>query len=73
MIEAIAHLINRDYGLIGDDFVNLDFIPRGTDTGPIVPALKRVFGAFKRPLLVFSSLIFSIFFFFLFLNSTVGG
>ena len=45
MIEAIAHLINRDYSEIGDDFVNLDFIPRGTDTSPIVPALTRVFDA----------------------------
>merc|ERR1719424_817582 len=45
MIEAVAHLINRDYEKIGDDFVNLDFIPRGTDTSPIVPALARVFDA----------------------------
>ena len=43
MIEAIAHLINRDYEEIGQDFVNLDFIPEGTDTGPIVPALTKVF------------------------------
>ena len=33
MIEAIAHLIHRDYSEIGNDFVNLDFIPRGVDTG----------------------------------------
>merc|ERR1719230_662255 len=45
MIEAIAHLIQRDYELIGDDFVELDFIPRGVDTKPIVPALARVFDA----------------------------
>mmetsp|Transcript_88838 Transcript_88838/g.162856 ORF Transcript_88838/g.162856 Transcript_88838/m.162856 type:complete len:841 (+) Transcript_88838:98-2620(+) len=45
MIEAIAHLINRDYENIGDDFVNMDFIPRGVDTRPIVPALARVFEA----------------------------
>lgn len=45
MIEAIAHLINRDYENIGDDFVNMDFIPRGVDTTPIVPALARVFDA----------------------------
>merc|ERR1719162_1783351 len=43
MIEAIAHLINRDYSLIGEDFKNMDFIPRGTDTAPIVPALSKVF------------------------------
>merc|ERR1719443_517694 len=45
MIEAIAHLIQRDYELIGDDFKNLDFIPEGVDTKPIVPALARVFDA----------------------------
>lgn len=43
MIEAIAHLIHRDYERIGQDFVNLDFIPPGTDVRPIVPALSRVF------------------------------
>lgn len=43
MIEAIAHLINRDYQEIGQDFINLDFIPKGTDTRPIVPALTKVF------------------------------
>jgi predicted unusual protein kinase regulating ubiquinone biosynthesis (AarF/ABC1/UbiB family) len=36
MIEAIAHLINRDYTEIGQDFKNLDFIPQDTDTTPIV-------------------------------------
>jgi aarF domain-containing kinase len=36
MIEAIAHLIHRDYSEIGNDFVNLDFIPRGVDTGLVV-------------------------------------
>ena len=45
MIEAIAHLIHRDYERIGDDFVNLEFIPNGVDTRPIVPALARVFDA----------------------------
>merc|ERR1719353_2667847 len=42
MIEAIAHLIHRDYANIGEDFKNLDFIPAGVDTAPIVPALARV-------------------------------
>lgn len=36
---------DRDYDQIGNDFVNLDFIPRGTDTRPIIPALTRVFEA----------------------------
>lgn len=43
MIEAIAHLLNRDYSEIGQDFINLGFIPEGTDTKPIVPALTKVF------------------------------
>ena len=43
MVEAIAHLINRDYSEIGQDFINLDFIPPNTDTRPIVPALTKVF------------------------------
>merc|ERR1740117_155483 len=43
MVEAIAHLINRDYTEIGQDFINLDFIPKGTDTTPIIPALTTVF------------------------------
>ena len=43
MVEAIAHLINRDYSEIGMDFINLGFIPKNTDTAPIVPALTKVF------------------------------
>jgi aarF domain-containing kinase len=43
MIEAISHLVHRDYSAIGADFVKLDFIPRGIDITPIVPALGRVF------------------------------
>ncbi|GKY91496.1 hypothetical protein MPSEU_000121800 [Mayamaea pseudoterrestris] len=43
MVEAIVHLINRDYSEIGQDFINLDFIPKGTDTTGIVPALTKVF------------------------------
>ena len=36
-------LPDRDYTEIGQDFINLDFIPKGTDTRPIVPALTKVF------------------------------
>ncbi|CAN0455572.1 unnamed protein product, partial [Discosporangium mesarthrocarpum] len=28
MIEAISHLVHRDYNGIGDDFKRLDFIPQ---------------------------------------------
>ena len=43
MIEAIAHLIHRDYEAIVEDFVTLDFIPEGVDLKPILPPLSRVF------------------------------
>eukprot|EP00242_Pyramimonas_sp_CCMP2087_P001597 CAMPEP_0198231242 /NCGR_PEP_ID=MMETSP1445-20131203/115098_1 /TAXON_ID=36898 /ORGANISM="Pyramimonas sp., Strain CCMP2087" /LENGTH=528 /DNA_ID=CAMNT_0043911845 /DNA_START=305 /DNA_END=1888 /DNA_ORIENTATION=- len=43
MIEAIAHLINRDYEAIVDDFVTLEFIPEGVDLKPILPVLAKVF------------------------------
>merc|ERR1740138_1882088 len=45
MIEAISHLVHRDYDRIGDDFIRLGFIPPGTDLAPIVPALSNVFDA----------------------------
>lgn len=43
MIEAIAHLIHRDYDEIVEDFVTLDFIAEGVDLNPIKPVLARVF------------------------------
>lgn len=42
MIEAISHLVHRDYSRIGEDFVKLGFIPPGTDLKPIIPALTKV-------------------------------
>lgn len=42
MIEAISHLIHRDYEAIVKDFVTLDFIPEGTDLRPILPVLSKV-------------------------------
>lgn len=43
MIEAIAHLVHRDYESIVEDFVTLDFIPPGVDLNPILPVLAKVF------------------------------
>ncbi|CAN4090943.1 unnamed protein product [Withania somnifera] len=43
MIEAIAHLIHRDYGAIVKDFVKLGFIPDGVNLQPILPVLAKVF------------------------------
>ena len=33
MIEAISHLIHRDYEAIVQDFITLRFIPKGEDSG----------------------------------------
>jgi aarF domain-containing kinase len=43
MIEAISHLVHRDYEAIVADFVTLDFIPPETDLRPILPVLAKVF------------------------------
>lgn len=43
MIEAISHLIHRDYEAIVADFVTLQFIPKGTNLTPILPVLANVF------------------------------
>ena len=43
MIEAISHLIHRDYEAIARDFVTLDFIAPEVDLQPILPVLARVF------------------------------
>jgi aarF domain-containing kinase len=43
MIEAISHLVHRDYESIVEDFVTLDFIPPDTDLTPILPVLAKVF------------------------------
>jgi len=43
MVEAISHLIHRDYEAIVLDFVTLEFIPKGTELTPILPVLARVF------------------------------
>eukprot|EP00249_Psilotum_nudum_P018128 c26650_g1_i1 orf=156-2624(+) len=43
MIDAISHLIHRDYDAIVKDFVMLDFIPGGVNLQPIMPVLAKVF------------------------------
>ncbi|TQE03486.1 hypothetical protein C1H46_010801 [Malus baccata] len=43
MIEAIAHLIHRDYAAIVKDFVKLEFISEGVNLEPILPVLAKVF------------------------------
>ena len=48
MIEAVSHLIHRDYEAIVQDFVTLDFIPPGTDLQPILPVLAKVWATRAR-------------------------
>lgn len=43
LIEAIVHLVNRDYEALGDDYIKLDFLTPDTDLTPIIPALANVF------------------------------
>lgn len=43
LIEAIVHLVNRDFEGLARDYVNLGFLTPDTDLTPIVPALSIVF------------------------------
>ncbi|MCO5605079.1 hypothetical protein L7F22_059257 [Adiantum nelumboides] len=43
MIDAVSHLIHRDYDAIVKDFVMLDFVPEGVNLDPIMPMLAKVF------------------------------
>jgi predicted unusual protein kinase regulating ubiquinone biosynthesis (AarF/ABC1/UbiB family) len=44
LVEAIVHLVNRDFDALAYDYVKLDFLNEDTDLRPIVPALTNVFG-----------------------------
>lgn len=44
LIEAVVHLVNRDFDALAYDYVKLDFLKPDTDLRPIVPALSQVFG-----------------------------
>lgn len=44
LIEAIVHLVNRDFEALAHDYVQLEFLTPDTDLTPIVPALTDVFG-----------------------------
>eukprot|EP00168_Porphyra_purpurea_P018295 TRINITY_DN6731_c0_g1_i1.p4 TRINITY_DN6731_c0_g1~~TRINITY_DN6731_c0_g1_i1.p4 ORF type:complete len:278 (+),score=133.58 TRINITY_DN6731_c0_g1_i1:701-1534(+) len=45
LLRSIAHLVNREYGALAEDFVRLDFLPPGTDTRPIEPLLQAAFAS----------------------------
>ncbi len=43
LVDAVVHLINKDYQDLAKDFVNLGFLTPDFDIQPIVPALEAVF------------------------------
>jgi predicted unusual protein kinase regulating ubiquinone biosynthesis (AarF/ABC1/UbiB family) len=43
LIEAIVHLVNRDFEGLARDYVNLEFLDPSVDLTPIVPAFALVF------------------------------
>ena len=44
LVDAIVHLVNKDYLDLAEDFVKLGFLTPSTDIRPIVPALEAVLG-----------------------------
>jgi len=44
LVDAIVHLVNKDYTEIAEDLVKLGFLTPDTDICPIVPALEAVLG-----------------------------
>ncbi|ABA21853.1 ABC-1 [Trichormus variabilis ATCC 29413] len=43
LIEAIVHVVNRDFEGLAKDYVKLDFLSPETDLTPIIPAFGKVF------------------------------
>jgi predicted unusual protein kinase regulating ubiquinone biosynthesis (AarF/ABC1/UbiB family) len=43
LIEAIVHLVNRDFDALAHDYVKLEFLTPDTDLTPIIPAFASVF------------------------------
>jgi predicted unusual protein kinase regulating ubiquinone biosynthesis (AarF/ABC1/UbiB family) len=43
LIEAIVHLINRDFDSLASDYVKLEFLDADVDLTPIIPAFAEVF------------------------------
>lgn len=43
LVDAVVHLVNKDYELLASDFVKLGFLTPETDIRPIIPALEDVF------------------------------
>ncbi|MFW6296518.1 MAG: ABC1 kinase family protein, partial [Halothece sp.] len=43
LIQAVVHLVNRDFESLAQDYVQLEFLSEDTDLEPIIPALASVF------------------------------
>ncbi|GAA6616769.1 AarF/ABC1/UbiB kinase family protein [Scytonema sp. NUACC26] len=43
LLEAIVHVVNRDFEALAQDYVKLDFLSPDTNLAPIVPAFAKVF------------------------------
>lgn len=43
LIEAVVHLVNRDFSGLANDYIKLEFLTEDTDLTPIIPALANVF------------------------------
>lgn len=43
LIEAVVHMVNRDFEGLASDYVKLEFLTPDTDLSPIIPALREVF------------------------------
>lgn len=44
LVDALVHLVNKDYADLAEDFVSLGFLAPGTNISPIIPALEAVLG-----------------------------
>lgn len=44
LIEAVVHMVNRDFEGLAQDYIKLEFLTPDTDLVPIIPALGNVFG-----------------------------
>ena len=44
LIQAVVHLVNRNFGALSKDFVSLGFLGEEVNLEPIVPAFESVFG-----------------------------
>lgn len=44
LVDALVHVVNKDYCDLAEDFVGLGFLSSDTDIRPIVPALEKVWG-----------------------------